>query len=158
MAGPGRVRSAGCRRCCGLRGGHRRDLRNLRCPRDPGALAGLLTACSFPPSVPAGHPPACCLLALSLALPAFAAHAGSYVTANRRDSGEDEHVPRAAALMLSSTGSWRSYWRSGPCALWWQTSDRDAETQTPGDSRAMCLIVPELDFTVGPHVPLLLKE
>lgn len=28
----------------------------------------------------------------------------------------------------------------------------------PGDSGGMCLIVPELDFTMGPHVPLLWKS
>lgn len=69
----------------------------------PPSLAHSLLARSLPPSVPSARPPAaCCLLALSLALPAFAAHAGSYVTANRRDSGE-AHVPCAAALG-SSTG------------------------------------------------------
>lgn len=57
-----------------------------------------LTHCSLarslPPSVLLARPPAaCCLLTLSLALPAFAAHAGRYVTANRRDSGEDAHGP-----------------------------------------------------------------
>lgn len=68
----------------------------------PPSLAHSLLARSLPPSVPSVRPPACCLLALSLALPAFAAHAGTYVTANRRDSGE-AHVPCAAALG-SSTG------------------------------------------------------
>jgi hypothetical protein len=69
MAGPGRVRSAGDRRRCGLRGGGQRDLRNLGCPQDPAALAGFLTACLFPPSVPSVRPsarlPAACSLSCS---------------------------------------------------------------------------------------------
>lgn len=79
---------------------------------DAAALAGSLTARSLarslPPSLGAACPPArllpaaCCLLTLSLALPAFAAHAGRYVTANRRDSGEDAHVPCAAVLRFGS--------------------------------------------------------
>lgn len=75
---------------------------------DAAALAGSLTARSLAPSLPPCClparllPAACCLLTLSLALPAFAAHAGRYVTANRRDSGEDAHVPCAAALGFGS--------------------------------------------------------
>lgn len=73
---------------------------------DAAALAGSsLLAPSLAPALPrcclpACPPAACCLLTLSLALPAFAAHAGSCVTANRRDPGEDAHVPRAGALRV----------------------------------------------------------
>lgn len=64
----------------------------------PPSLAHSMLSRSLPPC----RPPARCLLALSLALPAFAAHAGSYVTANRRDSGKNAHVPCAAALRFGS--------------------------------------------------------
>lgn len=72
------------------------------------SLAHRLLTRSLSPSLCAVCPPARllpaagCLLALSLALPAFAAHAGSYVTANRPDSGKEAHVPRAAALRFGS--------------------------------------------------------
>lgn len=109
MAGPGRVRSAGNRRRCGLRGGGQKDGRKLDCSQmRPPSLAHSLLARSLAPSLPPCClparllPAACCLLTLSLALPAFAAHAGRYVTANRRDSGEDAHVPCAAALRFGS--------------------------------------------------------
>lgn len=49
----------------------------------PPSLAHSLLAL-FAPSLCAACPPACCLIALLLALPAFAAHDGSYVTANCR--------------------------------------------------------------------------
>lgn len=77
------------------------------------SLAHRLLTRSLSPSLCAVCPPACllpaagCLLALSLALPAFAAHAGSYVTANRPDSGKEVHVPRAAALGFGSGHSGR---------------------------------------------------
>lgn len=75
---------------------------------------------SLVPSLRAGRtsgrpPAACCLLAPSLALPAFAAHAGSYVTANRRDSCEVVHVLRAASLRLSSVCSWDRLAYPGSC-------------------------------------------
>lgn len=109
MAGQGRVRSAGDRRRCGLRGGVRGTGVNsaslgTRLP----SLAHRLLTCSLAPSLCAACPPARllpaagCLLALSLALPAFAAHAGSYVTAKRRGSGVDGHVLCAAALRFGS--------------------------------------------------------
>lgn len=71
MAGPGRVRSAGDRRLCGLRGGGQRDGRKLDCSRTrPPSLAHSLLARSLPPSLRAACPPACCLLpAHSLARP-----------------------------------------------------------------------------------------
>lgn len=58
MAGPGRVRSTGDRRRCGLREGGQRDGKNLGCSRDAAALAGSLTARSFAPSLRAVRPPA----------------------------------------------------------------------------------------------------
>lgn len=107
MAGQGRVRSAGDRRRCGLRGGGQRDGRYFGCSRDAAALAGSQAAHLLARSLPRCRlparplPAAGCLLALSPALPAFAAHAGSYVTAKRRDPGVGGHVLCAAALRFS---------------------------------------------------------
>ena len=102
MAGPGRVRSAGNRRRCGLRGGGQKEGRISAAFRTwPPLLGHSLITCSLPSCRRSASPPAacpCCLLPLSLALPAFAAHTGSCVTANRRESSEDAHVLCAAAL------------------------------------------------------------
>lgn len=81
--------------------------------RLPSLAHGLLT-CSLAPSLcaacpPARLPPAAgCLLALSLALPAFAAHAGSCVTARRRDSCVDARVLCAAALRFGCRRSFQA--------------------------------------------------
>lgn len=75
----------------------------------PPSLAHSLLSRSLPSCRPSARPPAacaCCLLPLSLALPAFAAHAGSYVTDNRRDFGEDAHKLCAAALRFGSGHSY----------------------------------------------------
>ena len=102
MAGPGRVRSAGDRRRCGLRGGGQKEGRiSVAFRTRPPSLGHSLITCSLPSCRRSASPPAacpCCLLPLSLALPAFAAHTGSCVTANRRESSEDAHVLCAVAL------------------------------------------------------------
>lgn len=109
MAGPGRVRSAGDRRRCGLRGGGQREGGISAAFRTrPPSLGHSLITCSLPSCRRSASPPAacpCCLLPLSLTLPAFAAHTGSCVTANRQESTEDAHVLCAAALRFRSGSS-----------------------------------------------------
>lgn len=160
MAGQGRVRSAGCWRRCGLRGGRRRGLRNLHCPRDPAALAGLLTACSFPPSVPAGHPPACRLLpASSLARPPGFRRSRRKLR-HSQSPGLRQGLARASRsradvrLIEVPAGALRAQ-ALVPCGA--KPGEGMLRPKPPGDSRMVCPIVPELDFTVGPRVPLLLE-